>query len=332
MSAVLLPLLTALAAALAGGFAMTAILYPRLRQAHALRRRVDRIAASGAEIAASPQDEDARRRQLAVEKSLRQLEEKRSDHARQNGRLTLGQRLQQADLDWTRQTYLIVSLGAGVVSALLLYLSGLPGVVALPGGMLGGWRLPVIYVNRRRNSRFRKFTAGFPGAIDVIVRGIRAGLPLADCMKIIAAEAPEPIRSEFRTVVEEQMLGMPMPDAVQRLADRLPLTEARFFAIVITIQYRTGGSLSEALGNLARVLRERRKMQEKIKAMSAEAKASGGIIGALPVVVAFVVWLTSPDYISLLATTFTGNAVLVASGLWMLMGVLVMRKMINFDF
>jgi tight adherence protein B len=155
---------------------------------------------------------------------------------------------------------------------------------------------------------------------------------MADCMKIIAAEAQDPVKSEFRTVVADQTLGLPMDEAVQRLSERVPLSEANFFAIVIAIQSRTGGSLSEALNNLSRVLRERKKMQAKIKAMSAEAKASGGIIGALPVVVTGVVYLTSPDYMSLLFTTSTGNIVLAGCGLWMTMGILVMRKMINFDF
>ena len=184
----------------------------------------------------------------------------------------------------------------------------------------------------RRNSRFKRFSNEFPNAVDVIVRGVKAGLPLVDCLKIIAAEAQEPVRSEFKTMVQDQTLGMPLDEAVQRLPERVPLAEANFFGIVIAIQSRTGGSLSEALGNLSKVLRERKKMQAKIKAMSSEAKASAGIIGSLPVIVAGLVYLTSPDYITLLFTTTIGNAVLVASGLWMLMGCLVMRKMINFDF
>jgi tight adherence protein B len=187
-------------------------------------------------------------------------------------------------------------------------------------------------VNARRNKRFKGFSAAFPNAVDVIVRGVKAGLPLVDCLRIISTEAQEPVRSEFRTIVEDQTLGMPLDQAVQRLSERIPLAEANFFAIVVGLQSRTGGSLSEALGNLSKVLRERKKMQAKIKAMSSEAKASAGIIGSLPVVVAMLVYLTSPDYIMLLFTTGTGQITLAASLAWMGVGIFIMRQMINFDF
>jgi tight adherence protein B len=164
------------------------------------------------------------------------------------------------------------------------------------------------------------------------VRGLKAGLPLGDCMKIIAAEAQEPVTSEFRAVIEDQAMGMPVDEAVQRMPVRIPVAEASFFAIVITIQSRTGGSLAEALGNLSKVLRERKKMRAKIVAMSSEAKSSAGIIGALPVFVTGAIYFTTPDYIALLFTTSAGNIILAVSGFWMLMGILVMRKMINFDF
>ena len=125
---------------------------------------------------------------------------------------------------------------------------------------------------------------------------------------------------------------MPIGEACDKLYERMPLPEANFFGIVIGIQQKAGGNLSEALGNLSRVLRDRKKMKAKIQAMSMEAKASASIIGALPLVVMILVYLTSPDYISLLWTHPMGRMMLVACGVWMLMGVLVMRKMINFDF
>jgi tight adherence protein B len=133
-------------------------------------------------------------------------------------------------------------------------------------------------------------------------------------------------------VVEDQTLGMPLADAVGRLPERIPLQEANFFAIVIAIQSRTGGSLSEALSNLSKVLRDRKKMGHKIRAMSAEAKSSAGIIGSLPIIVAVLVWFTSPDYIALLFTTLVGNVTLFCCAFWMFLGIMVMRKMINFDF
>ena len=149
---------------------------------------------------------------------------------------------------------------------------------------------------------------------------------------MIAREAVAPVAPEFQEIVEDQTLGMPLADAVARLPERIPLPEANFFAIVVVIQSKSGGSLSEALTNLSKVLRDRKKMSGKIRAMSAEAKSSAGIIGSLPIIVAILVWFTSPDYIALLFTTLVGNVILVCCGLWMFFGIMVMRKMINFDY
>jgi tight adherence protein B len=149
---------------------------------------------------------------------------------------------------------------------------------------------------------------------------------------VVAADAPEPLKSEFLAIIETQTIGMSLGDACARLYERMPVPEANFFGIVIAIQQKSGGNLSEALGNLSRVLRDRKKMAEKIQAMSMEAKASAAIIGSLPPVVMALVWITTPDYISLLWTTPLGQFMLVGCALWMTCGVLVMKKMINFDF
>jgi tight adherence protein B len=164
------------------------------------------------------------------------------------------------------------------------------------------------------------------------VRGINAGLPLLDSLKLISNDATEPVKSEFRAIVQTQTIGMPIGEACLKLYESIPLPEANFFGIVISIQQRAGGNLSEALGNLSRVLRDRKKMKAKIQAMSMEAKASASIIGALPIAVMSLVYLTSPNYIMLLFTEPMGHMMLAACGTWMLIGVLVMRKMINFDF
>ena len=176
-----------------------------------------------------------------------------------------------------------------------------------------------------------RFLREFPGAVDIIVRGIKAGIPLGDCIRAIAAEAAEPIRSEFRAIVEAQSLGISVAEAVERMIERVPLPEANFFSIVISIQQKAGGNLSEALMNLSNVLRDRKKMRSKVKAMSSEAKASAGIIGALPPLVTTAVWFTSPGYISLLFTTGTGHMVLGGCACWMGLGVFIMKKMISFD-
>ena len=165
-----------------------------------------------------------------------------------------------------------------------------------------------------------------------MVRGVKAGLPLLDCMKMITVEAPEPLKSEFRAIIETQAIGIPLGEACGKLYERMQVPEANFFGIVIAIQQKAGGKLAEALGNLSRVLRDRKKMKGKIQAMSQEAKASASIIGALPVAVMTLVWVTSPQYINLLFTEPLGNVMLVGSVMWMSMGILVMKKMINFDF
>jgi tight adherence protein B len=177
----------------------------------------------------------------------------------------------------------------------------------------------------------KKFLLEFPGAIDVIVRGIKAGLPLGDCLRIVASEMAEPVRGEFRQIIEAQSIGLSLPEAVARITERVPVSEANFFAIVINIQQKSGGNLSEALGNLSAVLRDRKLMKAKVAAMSSEAKASAGIIGALPFIVTLLVYLSSPGYISLLWTTSTGEFVLGCAAFWMMIGIVTIKKMVNFD-
>jgi len=210
-------------------------------------------------------------------------------------------------------------------------MSGLP-VPALAAGFAAGFGLPMWLLKYLKSRREKKFLAGFPDAVDVIVRGIKSGLPLMDSLKIIASEAQDPIKSEFKAIVETQTIGMPLGEACGKLFERMPLPEANFFGIVISIQQKAGGNLSEALGNLSRVLRDRKKMKAKIQAMSMEAKASASIIGCLPVAVGTLVYLTSPDYISLLWQADLGRIMLAGCAVWMSIGIFVMKQMINFDF
>jgi tight adherence protein B len=185
------------------------------------------------------------------------------------------------------------------------------------------------YLRKRREN---KFLDAFPDAVDIVVRGVKAGLPLLDCLKMITMEAPEPLKSEFRAIIETQAIGMPLGEACAKLYEQMPLPEANFFGIVVSIQQRSGGNLAEALGNLSRVLRDRKKMKAKIQAMSMEAKASAGIIGSLPIAVMLLVYVTSPQYMSILWTEPMGRMMMGASVIWMSLGVGVMKKMINFDF
>jgi tight adherence protein B len=323
----------AMLAVLAVGGVLTAVLYPRLAGGSRSDKRLEAIGATKQKAAAERLAAEDGRRRRSVEDTLREIEEAQKAKARKSQKPTLVTRMRQAGLGWTKKTYYLMCVMAAFASfGFSLAVLGFGLIPSVGFAVSGGVLLPHFYVNWKRKRRLKAFTNEFPNAVDVIVRGVKAGLPLIDCLKVIAAEAQEPVRSEFQTIVEDQTLGMPLAEAVSRLPERIPLSEANFFAIVITIQARSGGSLSEALSNLSKVLRDRKKMSAKIRAMSAEAKSSAGIIGSLPVVVGLLVYLTSPEYIMLLFQTVTGNIVLAISGFWMLMGIMVMRKMINFDF
>jgi tight adherence protein B len=314
-----------LAATAIGGIAWV-FLYPILsgeRKAESRRASVARP-----EPAARHTDRGQRSRREQVEGSLKDLEARR----KKESKLSLGSRLAQAGLDWSTQKFMIVSGVIGAVGFALAMLSG-GGLLAAAGlAFAGGFGLPrwaLSYLKKRREQNFLK---ALPDAVDVIVRGIKAGLPLFDSIKVVAADAPEPLRSEFLAIIETQAIGMPLGDACARLFERMPVPEANFFGIVIAIQQKSGGNLSEALGNLSKVLRDRKKMAEKIQAMSMEAKASAGIIGSLPPIVMLLVYLSTPQYISLLWTHPTGQLMLLGCVIWMSIGIFVMKRMINFDF
>jgi tight adherence protein B len=267
-------------------------------------------------------------RKEQVAQSLKELEARQ----KAQNRISLETRIAQAGLTWSKKKF----YGISVLFAVVLGVAALAGtknpLVAAGAAFAGGFGLPRWILGYIRKQRINKFVLELPNAVDVIVRGIRSGLPLGDCLRIVASEAKEPVKSEFRAIVEAQAVGMTVSDAVGKLFERVPIAEANFFAIVIMIQQKAGGNLSEALGNLSKVLRERKKMGDKIKAMSMEAKASAGIIGALPPIVGILTYLSSPDYISLLWQTQTGKFALAGGGLWMALGVFVMKRMISFKF
>ena len=315
-----------LATAAVGGVAWV-FLYPLLSGERKAENRRASIARADAP-AAKQTEKSQRSRREQVETSLKDLEARRQ----QEKSVPLNIRLSQAGLDWTPQKFWIVSaVVAGVLFVAAMFVGG--GLLGGAGlAFAGGFGLPrwaLSFLKKRRES---KFLAALPDAVDVIVRGIKAGLPLFESIKVVAADSPEPLRSEFLAIIETQAIGMPLGEACSRLYDRMPLPEANFFGIVISIQQKSGGNLSEALGNLSKVLRDRKKMREKIQAMSMEAKASAAIIGSLPPIVMFLVYLTTPHYISLLWTHPTGQLMLVGCVVWMSVGIMVMKKMINFDF
>jgi tight adherence protein B len=313
--------------------AMTAVggvawvfLYPILSGERTAEKRRESVARAEPAARAVRGAQKSRREQ--VEESLKELEKRQQRQKRP----PLSVRIAQAGLNWSKRQFILISAGTGIVSFVLVLGSGLGLMAALGFGFAAGFGLPFWLLGYLKKRREAKFLNAFPDAVDVIVRGIKSGLPLLDSLRVIATEAEEPVRSEFRGIIETQTVGIPLGDACQRLYERMPLPEANFFGIVVAIQQKSGGNLAEALGNLSKVLRDRKKMKAKIQAMSMEAKASAAIIGSLPPAVMILVWLSSPDYISLLWTHPTGHMLLAGSALWMFTGCMVMRKMINFDF
>jgi tight adherence protein B len=310
------------------GGAAWVFLYPLMSGERHVERRRASVTQADPVVRSSVVRSNQKTRREHVEETLKELDDKR----KKNRTVPLHVRLTQAGLTWSKRQFILfsASLGVGAFLLVLLMQGGL--LPALGVSFAGACGLPFWILRFLKKRREKKFLAGFPDAVDVIVRGIKAGLPLVDCVRVISNEATEPVRSEFRAIVETQAIGMPLGEACIRLYDRIPLPEANFFGIVISIQQKSGGNLSEALGNLSRVLRDRKKMRGKIQAMSMEAKASASIIAILPLAVMFLVYMTSPQYIELLWTNSLGRMMLAGSAFWMLVGVLVMRKMINFDF
>jgi tight adherence protein B len=308
-----------------GGVAWVYI-YPMLSGERQAEQRKETVTKTGTVAPARSARNVQKSRREQVEGTLKDLE------AKQKKSVPLHLKIQQAGLNWSNKQYYLISVALGL-GALLLFLIIDAGILAaLAMAFAAGFGVPVWLLKFLKKRRERKFLEAFPDAVDTIVRGVRSGLPLLDSMRIISLDSPEPVRGEFKSIMETQAIGMPIGEAVSKLYERIPIPEANFFGIVIAIQSKSGGNLSEALGNLSRVLRDRKKMKAKIHAMSMEAKASAGIIGSLPVVVMFLVYVTSPSYIELLWTHPTGRLMLAGSAVWMFIGCMVMRKMINFDF
>ena len=314
-----------LAATAIGGLAWV-FLYPLLSGEKKAENR--RASVTKSEPVARQVDKNQRSRREQVEGSLKDLEARRQKEKK----VPLSSRLMQAGLTWSTQKFMIVSgvLAAASFAMAMLFGGGLIAAAGL--AFAAGFGLPRWGLSFLKKRREKSFLKALPDAVDVIVRGIKAGLPLFESIKVVAADAPEPLKSEFLAIIETQAIGMPLGEACARLFDRMPVPEANFFGIVISIQQKSGGNLSEALGNLSKVLRDRKQMADKIQALSMEAKASAGIIGSLPPIVMLLVYLSTPDYISLLWTHPTGQLMLVGCVIWMSAGIFVMKRMINFDF
>jgi tight adherence protein B len=274
---------------------------------------------------AAPEAPGVRRKQ--IQQSL-----KAAERQERKVKLTLESRLRQAGLAISVQGFWVISGGIGLVSMLIAFVATKSPLAGVGAGFVCGLGLPRWVIAMLSKARIKKFVEEFPNAADVIVRGIKSGLPVNDCLKVISKESPEPLATEFRQLVESSAMGVPMDRALAKMYERMPTSEVRFFAIVLTIQQKTGGNLAEALNNLSSVLRARKLMGEKIKAMSGEAVASAFIIGSLPPGVMALVYFTSPTYMSQMFTDPRGHLLLLGGGIWMSLGIFVMRRMINFKF
>jgi tight adherence protein B len=314
-----------LASAAMGGVVWV-FLYPILSGERKAEQRMASVAKSEpvTRMARGPQ----KSRRDVLEMTLKAIDDRR----KKEKRVPLTKRIAQAGLSWSNRQFFLLSGGVGVFLFLVGIVLSAGPIAALAMGFAGAFGLPRWLLSYLKKRREAKFLNAFPDSVDIIVRGVKAGLPLLDCLKMITTEAPEPLRSEFRAILDTQAIGIPLGEACGKLYARMPVPEANFFGITVSIQQKAGGNLAETLGNLSRVLRDRKKMKAKINAMSQEAKASAGIIGCLPIAVMILVYISSPQYISLLWTEPLGRLMLAGSACWMFMGVMVMKKMINFDF
>jgi tight adherence protein B len=318
-------------AALSVGTVVFFLVNPFFSGQRRAERRIQGVTESKTKrIAMKAQADTAQNRRRQVAETLKDLEDRQA--ARE--KVTLRLRLERAGLDISPRTFWMICIVTGLVLGGVVWASApnLPIFVPLMAAFVGVVGLPRWVLLRLIKRRQNKFVEEFANSIDIIVRGVKSGLPLIECLAIIARESPQPIAEEFTEIVEQQRVGVPLSEAFERMMSRVPLPEVRFFAIVIGIQQQAGGNLSEALGNLSGVLRDRKRLAAKVRALSAEAKASAAVLGALPFIVMILVYITTPSYISILWTTNFGQFLLAAAGMWMTCGVLVMRKMINFKY
>lgn len=284
------------------------------------------VAARRGGAAGSAADPADRRRQKVAE-TLKDLERKA---AKAKARPTVRQLIEQAGLTMPVSRFWIFSAICGAVVGFIVFTKTGTALAGAGAAFAAGLGLPRWVLGFLTKRRQKFFLVEFANAIDVIVRGVKSGLPLNDCLRMIGQESPDPVGGEFRLLVENQRIGLSLDDSLKRFLDRMPLAEVNFFQIVLTIQQKAGGNLSEALGNLSAVLRDRKRLQGKIKALSSEAKASAGIIGSLPLAVMVLVSLFSPNYLEPLFNEKTGNIMLAGCAGWMFLGILVMKKMIDF--
>ena len=243
----------------------------------------------------------------------------------------LRKRLDMTGKEITLGKYVMICAGILTLVTSGFIVRGAPVILSLLLGIFLGIGGPHFVIGKMIKRRVNKFTVNFPDAIELMVRGLRSGLPITETLGIVSSEIPGPVGVEFRIVADKMKIGRTMESALQDTADRLGTPEFQFFVITLAIQRETGGNLAETLSNLADVLRKRAQMKLKIRAMSSESKASAYIVGSLPFVVFTLVYMINPHY---MGGFFTDQRLMVAGMggmVWMGIGAAIMAKMVNFE-
>ena len=307
------------------GLAFTVYMRPRMK----LKKRLKMIGTlSKGNNGVSAKAET--RRQKRIQDKVKNIESENEEKPFTQQTQTL---IQQAGLQIEVSGYITMSVIVGILAAGLYFAIGLPFPIAgaPAAGVIGAMGLPKLFLSVLAGRRQKAFTSHFAEAIDVIVRGVRSGLPVGETLNICSREFPGPVGEEFTMIVEGQRLGMTLDEIMARGLERMPTAEFKFFAIVLQIQKQTGGNLADTLENLSTVLRGRKQMKDKVKALSSEAKSSAAIIACLPFLVMGMLSVINPEYLMLLFTTKTGNYMVGAGAFWMMCGIALMAQMINFD-
>ena len=305
------------------------LILPQIKARANLRQRISVASGnvSAAEVTRGIGGDSSRRRD--IQSRLRQLEDAKT---KKTFAVKLRETLRQAGLRLTLRNYFLLCTAFTVVAAILYKMTGYHLVGIVPVSITVGFGLPryvLFYLTKRR---VNKFTKEFANAVDIIVRGIKSGLPVSECLKIIATESPEPVAGLFLEIVESQNLGLTLEVSLERAQEQIKTPELQFFTIVLIIQGQTGGNLADTLANLSGILRDRKKMADKVKSLSSEAKSSAGIIGSLPFLMTGLLYLVNPEYLTPLFTADLGKIMIAGGLVWMSAGIFIMKQMINFEF
>lgn len=311
-------------------FAAAIIYFVQGAQEKAKQKRLQMIVGDGGDGKGNAgADALQERRKEDLSKKLKEINEAEKQNQKKK-KTPLSLLLQQAGWEISTRTFFFRSLIFGFVFTIFMFLFGAPAVVVWVSPIIGTFGLSKVYLKRAIAKRQRAFLGDLADALEAMIRLLKAGMPVSECIYMVSEEFQSPVGEEMRIIYEAQKIGVPLQDAVKEAADRMPLPEMRMFATGVAIQVQTGSSLSEVLQNLANVIRSRFRLKRKVKSLSSEAKTSAMIIGALPFLVAFGLYAVNPDYMSILWSTSQGKTLMIGAGFWMSIGVFMMRQMINF--